>query len=310
LADSAAHLGKKSILTYLIRDRWLYILLAPGVLYFLVFKYAPMWGVIIAFQDYSPFKGFFKSTWLGLRNFTDFFINPDFIRLFRNTLVMSALNLIFFFPMPIILALMLNELRGMTFKRTVQTIVYIPHFISMVIVYSITYVILSITTGPVNGILMQTIGHKIDFLGSPAWFRPLILIQLIWKETGWGTIVFLAALAGVDQELYEAAIVDGAGRLRRLISITLPSIMSTIMVLLILRMGYVLDNGFEQIFLMTNPLNRSVADVFDTYVYEVGIRLGAFSYSTAIGLFKAVIGLLLVWGTNALAKRAGQAGIT
>ncbi len=309
MAGKAVQLGRKSFITYLIRDRWLYVLLIPGVLFFLVFKYAPMWGVVIAFQDYSPFKGFIKSTWVGLRNFTDFFVNPDFLRLFRNTLVMSALNLVFFFPMPIILALLLNELRSMRFKRTVQTIVYIPHFISMVVVYSITYVILGLTTGPVNGVMLQLLGHKIDFLGSPAWFRPLILIQLIWKETGWGTIVFLAALAGVDPELYEAAIVDGAGRFRRLLSITLPSIMSTIVILLILRMGYVLDNGFEQIFLMTNPLNRSVADVFDTYVYEVGIRQGAFSYSTAIGLFKGVIGLLLVWGTNALAKRAGQSGI-
>ena len=306
----ATALGKKKpFLVYLIRDRWLYFLLIPGVLYFLVFKYAPMWGLIIAFQDYSPFKGFLKSNWVGLRNFYDFFINPDFLRLLRNTLVMSALNLIFFFPMPIILALMLNELRNFLFKRTVQTIIYIPHFISMVIVYSITYVILSIMGGPVNGLMIKLFGHPIDFLASEAWFRPLILIQLIWKETGWGTIIFLAALAGVDVELYEAAIVDGAGRLRRLIHITLPSIMSTIVVLLILRIGYVLDNGFEQIFLMTNALNHSVADVFDTYVYEVGLRLGAFSYSTAIGMFKAVVGLILIWSTNFLAKKAGQSGI-
>ena len=306
----ATALGKKKpFLVYLIRDRWLYFLLIPGVLYFLVFKYAPMWGLIIAFQDYSPFKGFLKSNWVGLRNFYDFFINPDFLRLLRNTLVMSALNLIFFFPMPIILALMLNELRNFLFKRTVQTIIYIPHFISMVIVYSITYVILSIMGGPVNGLMIKLFGHPINFLASEAWFRPLILIQLIWKETGWGTIIFLAALAGVDVELYEAAIVDGAGRLRRLIHITLPSIMSTIVVLLILRIGYVLDNGFEQIFLMTNALNHSVADVFDTYVYEVGLRLGAFSYSTAIGMFKAVVGLILIWSTNFLAKKAGQAGI-
>jgi len=306
----ATALGKKKpFLVYLIRDRWLYFLLIPGVLYFLVFKYAPMWGLIIAFQDYSPFKGFLKSNWVGLRNFYDFFINPDFLRLLRNTLVMSALNLLFFFPMPIILALMLNELRNFLFKRTVQTIIYIPHFISMVIVYSITYVILSIMGGPVNGLMIKLFGHPIDFLASEAWFRPLILIQLIWKETGWGTIIFLAALAGVDVELYEAAIVDGAGRLRRLIHITLPSIMSTIVVLLILRIGYVLDNGFEQIFLMTNALNHSVADVFDTYVYEVGLRLGAFSYSTAIGMFKAVVGLILIWSTNFLAKKAGQSGI-
>jgi putative aldouronate transport system permease protein len=302
-------MGKKPFITYLIRDRWLYVLMIPGILYFLVFKYAPMWGVVIAFQDFSPFRGFLHSEWVGLQNFSDFFINPDFLRLLRNTLFLSALNLVFFFPIPIIISLMLNELRNLTFKRSVQTIVYIPHFISMVIVASISYVLLNIMGGPVNGALLPILGHKIDFLGSPEWFRPLILIQLIWKETGWGTIIFLAALAGVDQEIYEAAIVDGAGRMRRLIHVTMPAIMSTIIVLLILRIGYVLDNGFEQIFLMTNALNHSVADVFDTYVYEMGIRLGAFSYSTAVGLFKAVVGLILVFGANYLAKRAGQPGV-
>jgi putative aldouronate transport system permease protein len=300
---------KKPIFTYLIRDRWLYALMIPGIIYFLIFKYGPMYGVVIAFQDFSPFRGILHSEWVGFRNFADFFINPDFLRLLRNTLVMSALNLIFFFPIPIVISLMLNELRNRTFKRSVQTIIYIPHFISMVIVASISYVLLNIMGGPVNGALQQALGHKVDFLGSPAWFRPLILIQIIWKETGWGTIIFLAALAGVDQEIYEAAIVDGAGRMRRLIHVTIPAIMSTIIVLFILRIGYVLDNGFEQIFLMTNALNHSVADVFDTYVYEVGIRLGAFSYSTAIGLFKAVVGLVLVFGANYLAKRAGQSGI-
>ncbi len=300
---------RKGFLTHLRRDRWLYLLMIPGILYFLVFKYTPMGGLIIAFQDYSPYRGFIKSTWLGFKNFSDFFMNPEFFRLLRNTLVMSALNLVFFFPMPIIVALMLNELRNMMFKRFVQTVVYIPHFISMVIIFSITYVILNTMGGPVNGILMQTLGHKVDFLGSPQWFRPLILIQIIWKETGWGTIIFLAALAGVDQEIYEAAIVDGAGRFRRLLHVTIPAIMSTIIVMLILRIGYVLDNGFEQIFLMTNPLNRAVADVFDTYVYEVGVRQGQFSYSTAIGLFKAIVGLLLVKGSDMLAKRVGQSGI-
>jgi putative aldouronate transport system permease protein len=300
---------KKTLATYLFRDRWLYILLAPGALYFLIFKYLPMWGVIIAFQDYSPFLGVFKSSWVGFQNFTDFFINPDFVRLIVNTLILSALNLVFFFPMPIILALMLNELGNQMFKRTVQTIIYVPHFISMVIVVSITYVLLNVMGGPVNGILQSTLGHKVDFLGSPAWFRPLIIIQVIWKETGWGTIIFLAAIAGVDQELYEAAIVDGAGRLRQLLHVTLPAILPTIVVMLIMRMGYVLDNGFEQIFLMRNSLNGRVADVFDVYVYNMGITQGAFSYSTAVGLFKAVVGLILVKSSDLLAKRVGQSGI-
>jgi len=300
---------KKTFLTYLKRDKWLYILLVPGCLYFLVFKYVPMWGVVIAFQDYSPFLGVFGSAWVGFQNFTDFFINPDFIRLLVNTLILSAMNLVFFFPMPIILALMLNELTNQLFKRTVQTVIYVPHFISMVIVVSITYVLLNTTGGPVNGILQSTLGHKVDFLGSTAWFRPLIIIQVIWKETGWGTIIFLAAIAGVDQELYEAAIVDGAKRFRQLLHITLPAILPTIVVMLIMRMGYVLDNGFEQVFLMRNSLNGRVADVFDVYVYNMGITQGAFSYSTAVGLFKAVVGLILVKCSDLLAKRVGQSGI-
>lgn len=300
---------KTSLATYLVRDRWLYVLLAPGALYFLIFKYLPMWGVVIAFQDYSAFMGVFKSTWVGFQNFSDFFINPDFVRLLVNTLLLSAMNLVFFFPMPIILALMLNELTSQMFKRTIQTIIYVPHFISMVIVVSITYVLLNTTGGPVNGILLAALGHKVDFLGSPAWFRPLIIIQIIWKETGWGTIIFLAAIAGVDQELYEAAIVDGARRFRQLLHITMPAILPTIVVMLIMRVGHVLDNGFEQVFLMRNSLNGRVADVFDVYVYNMGITQGAFSYSTAVGLFKAVIGLVLVKSADVLAKKVGQSGI-
>jgi putative aldouronate transport system permease protein len=290
-------------------NRWLYLLLVPGLAYFIVFKIAPMWGVLIAFQDYSPFLGFAKSAWIGFGNFVDFFRNFEFVKLFRNTLVLSALNLVFFFPIPILFALLLNELRSQAYKRVVQTIIYIPHFISMVIIASITYMLLNTRTGPVNGLLMQLTGGKYDFLGSPAAFRPLIIVQVIWKETGWGTIIFLAAIAGVDMELYEAATIDGAGRFRRLIHVTMPAMLETIVIMFILRLGHVLDNGFEQIFLMTNALNRDVGEVFDTYVYTVGVTQGAFSYSTAVGLFKSVIGLILVKSADILAKRAGQSGL-
>jgi putative aldouronate transport system permease protein len=268
-----------------------------------------MWGVLIAFQDYSPFLGFWKSEWIGLANFKDFFTNSDFVVLFVNTLVLSGMNLLFFFPIPIIVALLLNELTNQFYKRGIQTIIYIPHFISMVIISSITYMILNTQTGPVNGVLYQMTGGKIDFLGSPDILRPLIISQVIWKETGWGTIIFLAAIAGVDVELYEAAIVDGAGRFVRLIHITLPAIIETIVVMLILRLGHILDNGFEHVFLMTNDLNRSVGEVFDTYVYRVGVSQGAFSYSTAVGLFKSLIGLILVCFADRFAKRVGQSGI-
>lgn len=291
------------------RDKWLYLLLLPGVLYFLVFKYVPMWGVVLAFKNYQPFLGFMKSEWVGMEHFRNFFQNPDFVKLLRNTLLLSLYNLIFFFPAPIILALLLNEVRIVLYKKTIQTLIYIPHFISMVIVASISYVFLTTEGGVINGLLQQYTGQKINFLADPEWFRPIIILQTIWKECGFGTIIFLAALAGVDAEQYEAAIVDGANRWRQLWHITLPSIKSTIIILLILRMGDVLENGFEQIYLMTNALNREVADVFDTYVYLMGITQGAFSYSTAVGLFKSLVGVFLVFTSNYLARRFGQSGI-
>jgi putative aldouronate transport system permease protein len=297
------------VLKRLKKDKWMYVLLFPGLLYFLIFKYVPMWGIAIAFQNYQPFTGFWKSEWVGLENFSDFFRNPDFFRLLRNTLLLSLYNLLFFFPIPLILALMLNEVRLSFYKRTIQTLIYVPHFISMVIVASISYVMLTTENGIVNEILLQTTGHKINFLADPDWFRALIVIQTVWKECGWGTIIFLAALAGVDMEQYEAAVVDGASRLRQIWHITLPSILSTIIVLLILRMGDALENGFEQIYLMTNSLNRVNADVFDTYVYVMGITQGAFSYSTAVGLFKSIVGVILVFSSNYLAKKFGQSGI-
>ncbi|WP_442952367.1 ABC transporter permease [Paenibacillus sp. UNC451MF] len=291
------------------RDKWMYILLLPGLLYFLIFKYVPMWGVLLAFKNYQPFTGFWNSEWVGFDHFRNFFQNPDFARLMRNTLLLSLYNLVFFFPAPIAIALLLNEIRKDFYKRTIQTLIYVPHFISMVIVASISYVFLTTEGGIVNSMLEQYTGHKIDFLSNPEWFRPLIILQTMWKECGWGTIIFLAALAGVDTEQYEAAIVDGANRWRQMWHITLPSVRSTIIILLILRVGDVLENGFEQIYLMTNALNREVADVFDTYVYMMGITQGAFSYSTAVGLFKSIVGVILVFTSNYLAKRFGQSGI-
>lgn len=291
------------------RNKWLYVLVLPGFLYFVIFKYLPMWGIVIAFQDYQPFLGIRESEWVGLENFTNFFSNPDFFRLLRNTLVLALYDLIFFFPAPIIIALLLNEIRVAFFKRTIQTLVYVPHFVSMVIIASITYVFLTPQGGVLYDLIAWITGKPIDVLANPGSFRPLIIIQMMWKEMGWGTIIFLAALAGVDTEQYEASIVDGAGRLRRMWHITLPAIRTTIVILLILRLGNFLDTGFEQIYLMTNSLNRDVADVFDTYVYTVGITQGAFSYSTAVGLFKSVVGIILVLGSNKLAKKFGHPGI-
>ncbi|GIN57883.1 protein LplB [Lederbergia ruris] len=300
---------KKNVMAKLKKFKWLYIMLLPGVIYFVVFKYFPMWGVLIAFQDYSPFLGFTGSTWVGFEHFKDFFMNPDFTRLLRNTFILALYDLVFYFPAPIILSLLLNEIRINFYKRAVQTLVYVPHFMSWVIIASISYVFLTTSGGVVNSILENVLGHKIDFLSSPSWFRPMIMVQIIWKEVGWGTVIFLAALASVDQEQYEAAIVDGAGRFRRLWHVTLPALRSTIVILLILRLGNFLDTGFQQIYLMSNSLNRGVADVFDTYVYFVGITEGAFSYSTAVGLFKSVVGIVLIVGADRLAKKLGQGGL-
>jgi len=291
------------------KDKWLYILMIPGILYFLIFAYGPMWGVLIAFQEYSPFLGMAKSEWVGFLHFKNFFTDPDFMKLLINTLTLSLYNLLFYFPAPIILALLLNEVRHSGFKRVIQTFIYIPHFISIVIVVSITYVFLTTEGGVINDLVFKLTGERINFLGSPQWFRPLYLLQIIWKETGWGTIIFLAALAGVDVSLYEAAIVDGANRWQQLWHITLPAIKSTIITMLILRMGSVLNSGFEHIFLMTNSLNRSVAEVFDTYVYNMGITQGSFSYSTAVGLFKSLVGITLIQLANFLAKKAGETGL-
>lgn len=291
------------------KDKWLYILLLPGVFYFFIFRFMPMGGLIIAFKDYQPFLGFQASPWVGWEHFYYFFTDPDFFKLLRNTLILSAYNLFFYFPMPVILALLLNEVRIAYFRRTVQTCVYVPHFISMVIVASISYVFLTTEGGIIHELVKQLTEKDIAFLTEPGWFRQIIIGQTIWKETGWATIIFLAALSGVDPSLYEAAIVDGASRWKQFWYITLPSIRGTIVVLLILRMGNVLDNGFEQIFLMTNSLNREVAEVFDTYVYRLGIQQGAFSYSTAVGLFKSLVGLVLIQASNYLARKTGDTSL-
>lgn len=298
-----------TLLGRLVRNRWLYFMLLPGLLYFLLFKYWPMYGILIAFKDYQPFLGFWDSPFVGLKHFERLFNDPNFIVLFRNTLMLAMLNILFFFPLPIVIALMLNELRHHLFKRTIQTLVYIPHFMSWVVVVGIAYIFLTTEGGIVNDLLVYFGWDKINFLASNEWFRTIVTAEVIWKETGWGTIIFLAALSGVDPQLYEAARMDGANRLRQLWHITLPAIRSTIIILLILRLGNFLDTGFEQIFLMLNAMNREVGEVFDTYVYSVGISQGQYSFSTAVGLFKSLIGLVLVVVANHLAKRSGEEGI-
>lgn len=296
-------------LKQMIKDRWLYLMLAPGLLYFLIFKYAPMWGLLIAFQNYQPVRGFLHSDWVGLTHFITFFSDDNFWILFRNTFALAMYNIIFFFPLPIILALFLNEVRFEPFKRFIQTLIYIPHFVSWVVIVGIFYIFFTTEGGLVNEILTRLGFEEINFLLSSSWFRTLVTSQVIWKEAGWGTIIFLAALSGIDLQLYEAARIDGANRMRQLWHITLPAIRSTIVILLILRLGSFLDTGFEQIFLMLNAMNREVGEVFDTYVYTVGLNQGQFSFSTTVGLFKSLVGLVLVVTANYLAKRFGEEGI-
>ncbi|MFX3635900.1 MAG: ABC transporter permease [Candidatus Pristimantibacillus sp.] len=297
---------KRSIWPELKRDRYLYLLALPGILFFIIFKYIPITNLIIGFQDYSPYLGVLGSEWVGFEHFTRFFSNPDFWILMRNTLGISVMNLVFFFPAPIILALMMNEVRSQIMKRTVQSLIYIPHFLSWVLIYGLTYLMFSQSEGLFNKLLLAMDKHTIDILSNPNYFWGLLTAQSIWKEVGWGTIIFLAAIAGVDPQQYEAAVMDGAGRFRRMWHITLPALRNVIIILFILRLGTIMDTGFEQVYLMMNAAVTQVAEVFDTYVYRVGIRQGEFSYSTAIGLFKSVIGVTLVVAANRVAKRFGQ----
>ncbi|MFD0677420.1 MULTISPECIES: ABC transporter permease [unclassified Paenibacillus] len=294
----------------LLRKDWrLYVLLLPGVVYFALFKYLPMWGILFAFQNYVPHKGVWSSEWVGFAHFIRFFQEPAFWMLFKNTMILAVLNLFIYFPIPIILALLLNELRSQLFKRVVQTVIYIPHFISWVVVVGIFYILFTTEGGLVNEVIKASGGDTIAFLLEPDWFRTLITSQVIWKEAGWGTIIFLAALTGVDPGLYEAARMDGANRWHQIWHITLPAIRSTIVIMFILRLGNFLDSNFEQIFLMINPMNREIGEVYDTYVYTVGLQMGQFSYTTAVNLFKNGVGLILIVVANYMAKKFGEEGV-
>jgi putative aldouronate transport system permease protein len=284
-------------------------MLTPGVLYFIIFKYFPMYGLIIAFQDYKPYQGITGSNWVGMKHFSRLFTEPDFLNILVNTLVLFGLNILIYFPMPIILALMLNELQGSFFKRTFQTIFYLPHFLSLVIIVSISFVMVTMDGGIINELLSYFGFEKINFLLNPGWFRPMYIIQVIWREAGWGTIIYLASIAAIDPGLYEASRMDGAGRLRQVWHITLPAIRGVIITLFILKIGSVLDLGFEHVFLLLNSMNREVAEIIDTYVYTAGLRQGQFSYSTAIGFFKSIVGLIMVMLVNKASKKMGEEGV-
>lgn len=300
---------RKKRLRQMLNYKFLYLMILPGIIYFIIFSYIPMGGIVIAFQDYQPFLGIADSPWVGFKHFIRFFSEPTFFQLLFNTLNLFALSLFISFPLPIIIALLLNEVIHSKFKKAIQTLIYIPHFMSWVIIVSIFYILLSPEDGLINGMLQALGQNKIDFLTDSDWFRPLWIIQNVWKEAGWGTIIYLAAITAVDTQLYESAQMDGASRLRQMWHITLPAIRPVIITLLILKIGSILNLGFEQIYLLMNSLNREVAEVFDTYVYTAGLKNGQLSYSTAVGLFKSVVGLILIIATNKLAKKLGEDGV-
>ncbi|HZG57947.1 ABC transporter permease [Paenibacillus sp.] len=280
----------------------LWLLALPGILHFVVFKYIPMFGNVIAFQNYNIFQGVFESPWVGWFHFERMFLYPEFYEILKNTLVISFYSIVFGFPAPLVLALLLNELRQSWIKRPVQTLLYLPHFLSWVIVGGIFTQLLN-PTGVVNKLLASYGIERIDFLTNPDTFVGMIVSLGIWKEVGWGMIIYLAALAGINPNLYEAAMVDGANRWRRMWHITLPSLLPSIVVLFLLRIGNLLDANVEQMLVFMNPLVRDVGEVIDTYVYSVGLLSAQFSYTTAIGLFKSVIGIALVVGLNQLSRK-------
>ncbi|WP_159887294.1 ABC transporter permease [Paenibacillus puerhi] len=293
----------------LVKFKYLYVMILPGFLYFVIFKYFPMWGIIISFQDYQPFLGISGSPWVGFKHFIRLFQEPTFFLLFKNTVILFLLNMTIYFPIPIILSLMLNEIRREMFKKSIQTIIYIPYFMSWVIIVSLSYILLTTQDGIINELLVKFGMEKISFLTDPAWFRPVYILQVIWREAGWGTIVYLAAISGIDPQLYEAAKMDGASRWRQMWHITLPAIRSVIVILMLLKLGDILELGFDHVFLLLNGINREVAEIFDTYVYTAGVRQAQFSYSTAIGFFRAAVGLLMVMIANWLVRKAGEEGI-
>ncbi|MCR5755975.1 MAG: ABC transporter permease subunit [Acetatifactor sp.] len=299
----------KSMTKQLWRARWLYLLMLPGIIYFIIYKYIPMWGILMAFQNYMPSKGIFGSEWVHFKHFINFFSGDHFSKLFRNTMVISLGSLVLSFPMPIILALMLNEVRHVAYKKSIQTILYLPHFLSTVVLCSLTYVLFSTEDGIINQMIASMGGSKLNILMNEKTYYGLFIGTGIWQGAGWGTIIYLAALAGVDMQLYEAAEIDGANRWKQLIYITIPSLLPIIMIQLVLSLGNVLDVSVEKTLLLSNAMNRNVSEVFDSFVYNRGIVNGEYSYSTAVGLFKSTVGIILVLGANWLSKKVTDEAI-
>ncbi|TVY08917.1 sugar ABC transporter permease [Paenibacillus cremeus] len=281
----------------------------PGLIWYFVFRYLPMYGIIIAFKNFNFSKGIWGSPWVGTKHFQMLFHNPDFYSIVRNTLLINVYELIFAFPIPILLAIMLNEIRHTLFKRTIQTVVYFPHFLSWVVFGGIIIQLLSPNDGLVNYIRGLFGLKSIYFMSLSGYFRPIVVISSILKEAGWGAIIYLAALSGIDPDQYEAATIDGATRWQKMLYITLPGIRNTIVIMLILKVGYLLDVGFEQIYILYNPSVYDVGDVLSTYIYRIGLQGAQFSVTAAVGLFQSVIGFVLILTTNWLARKFSEVSL-
>ncbi|KRE46640.1 ABC transporter permease [Paenibacillus sp. Soil522] len=289
----------------IIRNRYIYLMLLPVITYYAIFHYGPMYGLLIAFKDYGIADGVWGSPWVGLTHFQHFFENHYFWRLIRNTFMINIYELLFAFPAPIIMALLINEIRVIIFKRVVQTISYLPHFISIVVVVGMIVDFVA-RDGLINNILGWFGIEPIAFLQEPGWFRPLYISSGIWQGIGWGSIIYLAAMSTIDPALYDAARIDGAGRWKQTLHVTIPGIMPTIVILLILNIGSMLSVGSEKIILMYNPLTYETADVISTYVYRKGILGADFGYSAAVGLFNSVISFILLTLANTISKRVSE----
>lgn len=287
----------------LARDKYLWMMIFPVIVFYAIFMYAPMFGLQIAFKNYRPSSGIWQSPWVGLEHFRTFFKSYYFERLVRNTVLINVYDVIFGFPAPILLALLLNELRSNAFKRVVQTVTYLPHFVSLIVLCGMIVDFFSLS-GWVNDVILRLGGDRIGFLDDARYFRTLYVASGVWQEVGWGSIIYLSALSAIDSQLYEAAEIDGAGRWRKLVSITLPGILSTIIIMLLLRLGRMMNVGAEKVLLLYNPSTYDTADVISTFVYRKGLLEANYGYATAVGMFNSVINFAFLVIVNQLSKRA------
>ncbi|MGG1677371.1 ABC transporter permease [Neobacillus sp. NRS-1170] len=300
--------NKKSRVKRIFESYELYLFLLPAIIYFIVFQYVPMYGVLIAFKDFTPSLGILGSPWVGFENFTRFFDSYQFWDLIKNSLGLSIFQLIIGFPMPIIIALLLNQMIHEKYKRFVQTVIYAPHFISIVVLAGMVFVFFS-DKGLINSVVTLFGGKAITFMSEPSWFKPLYIGSGVWQETGWACIVYLAALAGVSPEIHEAATMDGANKWQRILHVDIPAIMPTAIILLILSVGNLMNLGFEKAYLMQTPLNQPAAEIIPTYVYKVGLQQAEYSFGAAVGLFNSVVNLILLFIVNKTAKKFSGSGL-